>query len=315
MSIYKILDTAVPTISYCVLHQGASPSSGEEYLTTLRDLHAAVRRESDDMLATYTKHVHEVIGRESQVLRGTLSEFLSMPVRSDTTSVQRIFSESFERLQEQVVGNTALGVSRSYEGKFVIPSLQKAADRTLAANGTAYLKSLGFVAGKSKGEIHESVFVVEGGMNLDMLEHIVRDRLGIYAATHGKHLDLAGGYAFAAYNLVGSWGLVERDRELNGQTELVIVFAKPTVQYGPFRAELAELLGTVAKDLAFPLMTLWQRKLGLGKGKEFILRCLCDSPRRAGDLLRRIEQCKGPGFVKKALLDHGGLVVKQLLIP
>jgi hypothetical protein len=315
MSMYRILGTPVPTISYCIFHQAASSGSVEKYLDTLRELHSSVRRETASIAAAYAKHVRDVIGRESQALRGSLSEFLQTPMRSDNASVQRIFSDSFERFQEQVVGSPAIGVTRSYEGKVITPAFQKTADRKLVANGTTYLKGLGFVAGKTKGDIFESVFIVEGGMNLDLIEHIIRDRLGIYVETHGKHLDLTGGYSFGAYNLVGSWGQLTRDEVLNGQVELAVFFAKPAMQYAPFRAGLLEALGHVTKRISPRSITLWQRKLGLGKGKEFILRWLCEGSRQAVEILRLLEQQMEPPFVKRVLIDQGHLVLKELLIP
>jgi hypothetical protein len=274
-----------------------------------------VRRESDSIAAAYAKHVRDAIGRESQVLRGSLSEFLQTPMRSDNASVQRIFSDSFERFQEQVAGKPALGVTRSYEGRVITQAFLKTAERRLAANGRAYLKSLGFIAGKTKGDIFESVFIVEGGMNLDLIELIIRDRLGVYGETHGKHIDLTGGYSFSAYNLVGTWGQITRDQALNGRVELAIFFAKPTMQYAPFRAGLLEALGNLTKRISPRSITLWQRKLGLGEGKEFILRWLCDESRQAVEILHLLEQQKDPPFTKKVLVDQGHLVLKELLIP
>ncbi len=313
MSTYSILNAPVPTISYSILHQPGSSALVDEYVGTIRELHAVVIRESDALTAAYQKSVRETITRESQALRGALGEFLAMPVRSDTASVQKIFGESFERYQEQVVGTGPLGVIRSYEGRVVEPGFQKAAERKLVVKGRSYLKGLGFARGKAGADVFESVFLVQGGMNLDLLEHIIRDRVGIYGPTHGRHLEQAGRYLFAAYNLVGSWGA--RADILAGQFEAALYFSKPAMPYDTFRGGLLGALEVLVKEKPVRQVSLWQRKLGLGRGSEFILRCTAASTGDIGDVLGWLGRCHEPAFLKSALMSRGQLVVKELVHP
>ncbi len=315
MSTYSILNAPVPTISYSILHQPGSSASADEYVETIRELHAAVMRESDALTAAYQKSVRETITRESQALRGALGEFLAMPVRSDTASVQKIFGESLERYQQQIVGTAPLGVLRSYEGRILDPGFQKPAERKLLVRGRSYLKGLGFATGKTSADVFESVFLVQGGMNLDLLEHIIRDRVGIYGPTHGRHLEQAGRYLFAAYNLVGSWGTVTRADILAGHVEAALHFSKPAMAYDAFRGGLVAALEVLVKEKPIRQVSLWQRKLGLGRGSEFILRCTAASPGDIGDVLGWLGRCHEPAFLKSALMSRGQLVVKELVHP
>jgi len=314
MSTYSILSTPVPTISYCIFHQAASSKLQEEYTGTIRDLHASLLRESGALSAAYQKSVREAIVRESQALRGALGEFLAMPVRSDNVAVQKIFTEGFERYHGHITGEMRFGVTMSWDGKLVDFRLQKAAEKKLELNGRTYLKGLGFAPSKQKGDIFESVFIVEGGMNLDFLEHIIRDRLGIYRTTHGRHLERTGAYTFAAYNLVRAWGPLPHRQSADGQLETVVYFSKPEIEYDRFRAGVNGALEKLAAAEGLAHLSLWQRKLGLGKGKEFILRCLCESQLQAGSVIAWLTRCSEPGFLKDVLITNGNLILKELLV-
>lgn len=310
MSIYSILNVSRPTIGYMIVHQSASPGHTPEYIDNIRELHASVRRESEVIAAAYQKYLRETITRESQVLRGSLSEFLAMPVRSDNQSVQRIFTEGFERFQSNITGAMPLGAVRSFEGRFIFPKLRSGAEKKSLSAGKEYLNALGFGVAKTKGDVFESVFVVEGGMNLDLLEHIIRDRLGIYAPVHGTHLKMVGGYTFSAYNLIDQWSTP--DASTAGETECAFHFSKPDIQYEPFRAVLHESLGNLARLI--PSLSVWQRKLGLGKGKEFIVRCMCNGIGNLGDIFAWLQKDGGAKEIRKIFLNHSCLLVKELVV-
>ncbi len=309
MSLYGLLGTAPPRVTYCILHQASSPKGGEDYVATIRQMHDAVRQESAILTAALEKGKREAIARESQVLRGSLTEFLSTPMRSDNASVLNIFTEAFERFERVVAGLAPVGVTGSSDGRVVPLPAPKPPGRRLIASGKTYLRDLGFAGGASKADVFESVFEMAGGFNLDVLEHIIRDRLGIYSGAHGQHLLRAGTYAFAAYNCVGNWG----GDGTPSPYEAALLFAKPVMEYAPFREAVAEAAGQMVNDLKFPGATLWQRKLGLGRGKEFVLRCACASADHAMKIGHWLQQRAEPAFLRAALLDGGSLLVKEFL--
>ena len=309
MSVYSILNLSRPTIGYGILHQSEKPGDARQYAENIHELHAAVRRESETITSAYEKVVREAVTRESQVLRGSLSEYLAMPVRSDNQSVQKIFAESFERYHAQMAGVQPLGAARSFEGTVTFPNPKGAAERKLVAAGKEYLRELGFTPLKTKGAIHESVFVVEGGMNLDVLEHIIRDRLGIYASVHGDHLNMVGGYTFSAYNLIGAWSTA--NGAAANSLECVFAFSKPEVQYQPFRAGLHEAMAKLAKEI--PSITVWQRKLGFGRGKEFIVRCRCGGD--ISDIISWLQKDPGAKEIRHLFLTQACLLIEEVAAP
>jgi hypothetical protein len=57
--------------------------------------------------------------------------------------------------------------------------------------------------------------------------------------------------------------------------EAVFLFEKPHIGYGEFRESVGAIADRLFADLAPERVELWQRKLGLGAGMEFILRVRC----------------------------------------
>lgn len=313
MSIYKLLSTPAPTIAYCAMHQARPGIPAAEYEKTMREFHDRIAGETGIINAHYDKYIRESVSRQSQLIRVTLSQFLQTPISTDDEHVQKVLDESLEKFRESLVDGAGFGLKQSLEGKFFFPPSKKAREKRLLQNGRSYLEELGFTFGRNRGEIFESVFIISGGANLDVLEYIVRDRLGIYSTTHGKHLKEFDGYSYAAYNLIHLNGELPGRESLTKCTELALHFSKPDIPYGPFREGLVAALNGLSRKLGVDHISLWQRKLGLGAGKEFVLRIVCSSSTKVGQSLKWLEVYKEHSFVKQALIEEGKLLVKELL--
>lgn len=313
MSLYNHFSIPVPVIAYCAMHQALPSVSREEYEKTMRELHHRIAKETAAMVASYGKFRHEGINREAEKLRASLSQYLETPHGRDDAEVRRIFSESLARFSDLVRGNLGIGLKNSVEGRFILPKFGSAASASLLQRGREYLEELEFNLGAGSSGVYESSFVIEGGENLDILEHIVRDRLGIYATTHGKHIKEFGGYAYSVFNLIDQHGGDATKPFASGQLEAAIFFSKPDMKYAPFRSGLVEVMDRLSAELDIPHITVWQRKLGLGRGNEFIVRI---SVRDLDHLNRIVEwlwaKTEKP-FVHGALIASGKLTIKELL--
>jgi hypothetical protein len=60
-------------------------------------------------------------------------------------------------------------------------------------------------------------------------------------------------------------------------------------------------------------VSLWQRKLGLGVGREFILRIISGKSEIAGEVVQWLNAYEEKSFVRDAVVGNGSLVVKDLL--
>ncbi len=310
---YSIVQTPLPTIAYCAFHQPNRSVPADEYVKTMVELHQRIAQESIELNAARTKFLSEAVTRESQGVQNALAQFLHTPISSDKEEVQRTLRESFERLKDQLLDGSSVGLSESVESRVFFVSSKKSLEKKLLRNGKLYLEKLGFATVKGSAEIFESTFIVNGGMNLDILEHIVRDRLGIYSTTHGKHIKEFEGYAYAAYNLAFVKGKMPAPDTVADYTELAFYFSKPDVKYAPFRSGLSEALEKLADGLALDYVSLWQRKLGLGVGKEFVLRVVGNRPEAAAEVIHWLDEYEEKPFVREAIIGNGNLLVKELL--
>ncbi len=313
MSLQNIIETPVPTIAYCALHQRLPEVSRDEYQKTMKELHQRIRLETAGIAAAFKQHVAETIEKESENLRNTLSHFLHTPISSDNEDVRRILVESFERFKDQMLDDAPIGLVDSHESKVFVVGSKKSIEKKLLKGGRSYLDGLGFVTAKGSPEIFESIFIVRGGMNLDVLEHIVRDRLGIYSTTHGKHIKEFGGYSYGAYNLVFATGEMPASDKIQKYTELTFYFSKPDIKYAPFRNGVVQALEELGGSVSLDSVSLWQRKLGLGAGKEFILRIVSDKSERSSEVIEWMNKHKEKAFIREALVVGGSLVVKEFL--
>ncbi len=178
----------------------------------------------------------------------------------------------YSRLGTRIGSESVLGMQGSAEETFCD---EAPADPDLAkrfADGREYLASLGFKPGQ--GPLHEAWLLFRGSIHYDVMEHVVRDLLGIYKGSHGAHIENVARTSFGTYNLIYQLGEgLTTDLAHDAATqEVTFAFSKGPVQYSPFRQEVAGLLEYVAEQAHLLHASFWQRKLGLGTGKEFVLR-------------------------------------------
>jgi hypothetical protein len=105
-------------------------------------------------------------------------------------------------------------------------------------------------------------------------QHIVRDLLGIYKGSHGAHIENVGRTSFGTYNLVYQLGetlTAHLDTDVMTH-EVTFAFSKGPIHYSDFRHDVSALMEYVAEQIDVKHASFWQRKLGLGRGKEFVLR-------------------------------------------
>jgi hypothetical protein len=314
MSVYTFLSMPVPTIAYCALHQAAPDVTRDDYVGTMREFHDRLRHESAKLSSAYGRYVEELVGKELHTLRTSITEFLQTPLRLDEGEVQKRVQESFGRLGETLGEHQMPPLIRSVEGEVIDYSSKDPMEKRLLTTGRSYLTEIGFTPGKAN--IFESVFVVRGGQSLDLLEHLVRDVLGIYATTHGKHIKEFDKYAYTAYNLVlEQLAPSEREDRVSG-LEGSFFFSKPSpevIKYAPFRSALSLTMEELIRNVPVKRLSVWQRKLGLGAGVEFVARVVCDHEDQLNASIRFLGSLEEKSLVREVLLGQARLVVKRIL--
>ncbi len=138
-------------------------------------------------------------------------------------------------------------------------------------------------------------------------------KLGIYATTHGKHIKEFDAYAYTVYNLLHAKGQMPDSSLLGNYVEVDFFFSKPDVKYAPFRNGLVVAIDKFAAESNVEHVSLWQRKLGLGTTKEFVLRIVCSSLESGSAFVHWYDSYKEKAFIRQALVRDGSLLIKELL--
>ena len=272
MDVYRALNADVPQLLFTVMHQAGPTVSDEEFTRTVTALQIDIRKQVHEV----GERLHQwLLQQYSQQAEETLQKFQRLGVLSehaDVREVQQILERDYSRLGSRVGSETVLGLQGSSEETFseAIPTDPELAKRV--ADGREYIASLGFKPGQ--GPLHEAWLLFRGSIHYDVMEHIVRDRLGIYIGSHGAHIENVGRTSFGTYNLVYQLGeslTANLDNNVTTQ-EVTFAFSKGPIHYSDFRHEVSALMEHIAEQLNLIHASFWQRKLGLGTGKEFVLR-------------------------------------------
>lgn len=270
MDVYRALNADVPQLLYTVLHQAGPTVSHEEYARTASALHMEMRRQAQAVGDELRQWLQQQYTQQAEETVRKLQRVAVLAEHADLGQVQEVLARDFRRLGSRIGSESVLGMQGSGE---LVYDEEMLADPDLArhvADGREYLASLGFKLGQ--GSLHETWLLFRGSVHYDIMEHVVRDRMGIYKGSHGDHLEYVGRASFGTYNLVYQLGEGLTAEQAVATQEVTLAFGKGPVQYSPFRQEVDSLIEQVAEQVHVLHASLWQRKLGLGTGKEFVLR-------------------------------------------
>jgi hypothetical protein len=313
MDVYRSLNADVPQLLFTVLHQAGPTVSDEEFTRTVTAF-----------LIDIGKHMHEMSERlqlwlkqqYSQQAEETLQKLQRLGILSqqaDVGEVQQILEKGYSRLGGRVGSEAVLGLEGSAEETFSEAVFNDPDLAKRVADGREYVASLGFKPGQ--GPIHESWLLFRGSIHYDIMEHIVRDRMGIYRGSHGAHIENIARTSFGTYNLIYQLG-ESLTADLFGDVltqEVTFAFSKGPVHYSDFRQEVSALMEHVGEQISLIHASFWQRKLGLGTGKEFVLRLRVPAGEEA--LREMIVAIAGAGRAgKETIVKRGKMLLGRRVL-
>ncbi len=313
MDVYRALNADVPQILFTVLHQAGPTVSDEEFTRTVTALHMDIGKHMQEMSERLhlwlTRQYSEQAEETSQKLQrlGVLSQ------EADEGEVRQILKKDFSRLGSRVGSESMLGMEGSAEETFCEALINDTGLARRVAGGLEYLASLGFKPGH--GPIHETWLLFHGSIHYDVIEHIVRDRLGIYKGSHGAHIENIFRTSFGTYNLVYQLGeslTAQLHADVMTQ-EVAFAFSKGPIHYSDFRHDVSALMEYIAEQIDVIHASFWQRKLGLGTGKEFLLRLrLPIGEEPVQEIIRVIDTAGHVG--RETIVEHGKLMLGKRVL-
>jgi hypothetical protein len=272
MDVYRALNADVPQLLFTVLHQAGSTISDEEFTRTVTALQMDINKQVHEVSERLHLWLTQQYSQQAEETLQKLQRLGALSQQVDVGEILHILEKDFSRLGSRVGTQNVLGLQGSAEETFSEALIN---DHDLAkrvTDGREYLASLGFKPGQ--GPMHETWLLFRGSIHYDIMEHIVRDRMGIYRGSHGAHIENIARTSFGTYNLIYQLG-EGLTAELGGEAfsqEVTFAFSKGPVHYSDFRQGVSALMEHVGEQLSLIHASFWQRKLGLGTGKEFVLR-------------------------------------------
>jgi len=272
MDVYRALNADVPQLLFTVMHQAGPVVPEEDFTRTVTALHMDIRQQALAIGEELHRWLEQQYRQQAEETVQKLQRLAALAENADLGKVQEALERDYSRLASRVGTESLLGMQGSGEEVFVE---EGPVDSDLAkrfVDGCEYLASLGFKPGQ--GPLHEAWLLFRGSIHYDVLEHVVRDRIGIYKSSHGDHIVYVGRVSFGTYNLIYQLGegLTADQADDRVTQEVTFAFGKGPVQYSPFRQEVSAMLEHVGEQTNLIHASFWQRKLGLGTGKEFVLR-------------------------------------------
>jgi BMFP domain-containing protein YqiC len=257
---------------FTVLHQSGPDFPEEDFTRTVTALHQDIRGQAQEVGEELQQWLRQQSQQEADETARKLQRLGLLAESASLEAAQQALERDFRRFAGRVGSESLLGMQGSGEEVFSETMPQDAELAKRVADGREYMASLGFRPGQ--GPLHEAWLLFRGSIHYDVMEHVVRDRMGIYRGSHGAHIENVGRTSFGTYNLVYQLGeSLIADLASDTQTqEVSFAFSKGPFHYSDFRRDVSALMEQIGEHSDLLHISFWQRKLGLGTGKEFVLR-------------------------------------------
>jgi hypothetical protein len=313
MDIYRALNADAPQLLFTVMHQAGPEVADEDFIRTVTALQMDIRRQAQAVGEQLHQWLEQQYSQQAEETVRRLQRLAFLSDKADLGEVQQILERDFSHLASRIGSESLKGLQGSAEETFSEepPSEPDLAKRV--ADGREYLASLGFKPGQ--GPLHEAWLLFRGSIHYDVMEHVVRDRMGIYRGSHGAHIENVARTSFGTYNLIYQLGeglTAELPKDTPRQ-EVTFAFSKGPVHYSDFRQEVSALMEHIDEQIHLIHASFWQRKLGLSIGKEFVLRLRL--PMGVNPLREAIEVIAGAGRVgKETIVKRGKLLLGRRVL-
>ncbi len=326
MSIFSDLGIPPRTISYCVLHQTSSAPDGADiqkglgdslvkvkYDDDLRVFLQATLAESAALRDAFQTSIVEARNKSAQVSQGSLNQYLSTPIKSDNADVQRIIKEALEKYSDQILPTSTIGIGDAWSSRLladtkIVNSQTKLSVliRKMLSEGKKRLTHLGFARGKAPSSIFETVFLLETGLNLDILEWILRK-----SAVAGDIWQYAENTWTGIYNVLATVGTQDQ-RSSSWESA---IFPETAGLKGPdFAADVERLFERMSKEFNLHQLSMWQNKFPFRGDNNFSIRIrTIPDQKLLFEIIRWLGLAENESL-RKSLTTDAALMVKEVIV-
>jgi len=305
-------DLGIPSrlVAYGVVQQVSSPGDLNEFPRLLAESLNATLAASTGYADALSAGLKESRIKTAQVARGSLNAYLSTPIKSDNEDVQRIIRDALEKYSEQALPVLKFGIRSAWSSRVVADSLivnsrrsVSAVVRKMVSTGKHLLLASGFYKGKGIPNIFETDFLLDGAINLDLLEACLRK-------TSPSSLNVAGVQVNELYSVLS---MIEISKQTAGLWESAFHPRPLEMNEADLIRETETLFGLLSKEFNLHQLSLWRSKFPTARGQNYSMRINMIPDQKL--LLEIVKWFSSPngGTMGRNLVDGGALIVREIM--
>ena len=312
MSLIEELGIPSRLVAYSVLQQLSSSAEGKEIPRMLGETFQSTLAAAASFRDAFSLAILESRMKTAQVAQGSLNTYLSTPIKSDNEDVQRIIREALEKYSEQVFPSLTVGIRTAWFSQVIADSSivsartkMSAVVRTMLSAGRHSLKESGFTKGKGLPNIFETNYLLEGGMNLDVLEACFRK-----STSGAKDPQIAGTQSMELNNVLSISGMSDQTASL-----WEAAFYPPALEMNDedLVREMDKIFTQLSKEFNLHQLSLWRKKFQSPIAQNHSVRIrLIPDPKLLLEIVKWYSFPGGEPF-KNSFVDGAALVVKEIL--
>jgi hypothetical protein len=312
MNLHTELGIPAKLISYGVLQQIRSATNVDEFRKSLQESLGRVRDEATSLRRAFQTSLLDSRMRFAQVAKGSLNQYLSTPIKSDNEEVERIIKEAFEKYSEQILPTQNIGIESAWSSQLIVDSALVRGQtkisgtvRKMLSAGKRTLKEMDFKWGRNASSIFESVYLLDGGMNLDALEFL------LWKSTPGDVQSSAIECSRSSlYNIIASVG--DSEPKNNLWEASMIPANKGTADAG-FVPDIEKAFEQLMKEFNLHQLSLWQKRLSSGEDSKFVVRARTIPDQKLLCEIVKWFTVSENESLRRSLTENGALVVKEII--
>ncbi len=312
MDIYRALNADVPLSLFTIMHQTAPTLSREEYERLVETLHNDVSTQTESLGNELLKWQQKEYLEQAEEMGRKLRRLGFLSEHANIAQLQDALIQDYQRMGSRIGSRSLIGILGAAE---IVLNEGKPIDAELARLtmiGQRYLASLGFKPGR--GLMHESCLLFRGSVHYDIIEHLVRNRTELQQGKYDKSLAQIQHMAISMYDLVYQTGegLAAEPNEAVPMQQVAFAINKGNIPYSLFLRNVCSMMEDVGEHVLIFHTSFWQRKLGLGIGKEFVLRFrLLAGEEHLHTLIVALHKMGSQG---KEVVEQGALMVGKRIV-
>ncbi|MGA7160487.1 MAG: hypothetical protein WBZ48_05755 [Bacteroidota bacterium] len=312
MSIFTELGIPSRTISYSMVYQARPVIEIVEFKKVINESLRNTLMDAALLRDAFQSSLIEARMKSAQVSQGALNQYLSTPIKSDNEDVRRIIKEALEKYSDQILPTAKIGIEAAWNSNIVGDAIIVGSQtklsvlvRKMLSSGKRTLGHLGFSRGKSSSTIFETVYLLETGINVDLLEYVLRKSASVLDISRNVERTWSG-----IHTIVASAGVGEQTASLWEASLYPQILG---MNNNEFIAEVEKIFEQLSKEFNLHQLSLWQKRFTFRDEDGFTIRVrMIPDQKLLFEIVKWLASTENVQL-KQALTANAALIVKEII--